>query len=185
MYVQVIVILLHCLYFVGFIADFTCAEGWLLGVSRMECGTGGVWRLTDEAGPAIFPTCSLMTCSFIPDSTTTYLMNTSDTLFPVYTQINVSCKPGNTFPVTNEVSTMLVCSTNGWTPVPANCTTAINPSLLPYSATTWAIAGSAIALIWLLLAIFIAILLVVLYFNRRKKRLRISGILVYCIEFIN
>ena len=170
--------------FVGFIADFTCSEGWLLGVSSMECRTSGVWELVDGAGAAVFPTCSLITCSFIPDSNT-YITNTSDTLFPVYTQINVSCEPGNTYPVTNVVSTVLICSANGWTPLPANCTettpTTINPILLPYSLKSWAIGGSVGVLILLFLTIAIAVVLVVSYFIKRKKRLRTLGMKVYFI----
>ena len=165
---------------VGSIADFTCSKGWLLGTSRMECSTGGVWRLVDGEGPVILPTCSLITCSFIPDSNT-YITNTSDTLFPMYTQINVSCTPGNTHPVTNEVSTILICSANGWTPLPANCTgpipPTINPSLRPYSLKSWAIGGSVGVVILMSLAITIALVLIAACFmNRRKKRLRTSGI---------
>ncbi|KAI6656892.1 hypothetical protein LOD99_16194 [Oopsacas minuta] len=160
---------------VGFVAEFYCSEGRLLGTSELECSTGGVWVLVNESGPSFYPTCSLTTCYFTPDSNT-IIANTSNTLFPIDTQIHVSCNPGYIIPITDTTSIILTCSTDGWSPVSVNCTESLSTVQPIAGSIIGIVIGGAIGILLLMPVIVVSILVVgyiILY--RRRKRMNTSG----------
>ena len=143
----------------------------MLGTSRLECKSDGDWGLVGNTGPIIYPKCLTIYCSFKQDSNT-FVINSTETHFSIGTEVTVSCKEG--FTPLNDTYSVLTCNTNGWYPIPFNCTRNVVTVQTFVSSSLVAIGGVIVSL--LIVSVLILIIISVFYLvYMRKKRITASG----------